>query len=42
MYLDTEISDHVDIALLVKTKKKRKDEKLLYDRPMCVIGQGVD
>jgi hypothetical protein len=44
MYLDAEISDHVDIALLLKTKnlEKKNNKELLYARPMCVIGQGVD
>jgi hypothetical protein len=43
MYLDAEISNHLDIALLLKTKApKNKNNEFLYARPMCVIGQGVD
>jgi hypothetical protein len=38
MYLDAEISDHLYIALLLKTKNK----ELLYARPVCVIGQGFE
>jgi hypothetical protein len=38
MYLDAEISDQLDIAMLLKTKNK----ELLYARPMFVIGHGVD
>jgi hypothetical protein len=48
MYLDAEITDHLDISLLLKTHLKKKThkqnkaQKLLYARLMCVIGQGVD
>jgi hypothetical protein len=50
MYLDAEISDHLDIALLLKTKprktktkNKKQKTKNSYMLGLCVsLGQGVD